>query len=298
MAPRSSTTVSSGSSSRGLGRLWLFLAISALLAGAAAGGWWLGQRSQAVQLRERERSRNSLVQQVEQLRPLVSEGEASEQQKQRLLELLVGLERREEATALLEQMADQEPQRWSLRLMLAELRRHQSDRSGAERELRQVLSLQPDRLEALQLMALVQLEQGRGKEAETLLQAALQRANQPQPQPRAVGIGLLLGDLQRRLGQAAQADALYQKLAADFPKDQRPVLARALLKQEQGDSKAALALLAEARQRQPDKPDPRLDEVAAAWGLAPLRRSVTAPSPTTNPAMSPAQQEPTAAPAP
>lgn len=297
MAPRSSTTASSSSgssSSSGLSTLWLSLAIAALLAGAAAGGWWLGQRNQAVQLRGRERSRNSLVQQVEQLRPLVSEGEASEQQKQRLLELLVGLERREEATALLEQMADQEPQRWSLRLMLAELRRHQSDRSGAERELRQVLTLQPDRLEALQLMALVQLEQGRGKEAETLLQAALQRANQPQPQPRAVGIGLLLGDLQRRLGQAAKADALYQKLATDFPRDQRPVLARALLKQEQGDSKAALALLAEARQRQPDKPDPRLDQVAAAWGLAPLRRSLTAPSPKT----SPAQLEPSATPEP
>ena len=46
--------------------------------------------------------------------------------QQRLLELLVGLERRNEAISLLEPMADREPDRWALRLMLAELRRDTS----------------------------------------------------------------------------------------------------------------------------------------------------------------------------
>lgn len=280
MPPRSSSTSGSGrAADRGLGGLAMVLGLVALLAGAASGGWWLGQRSQAGLEREQSRSRHQLEQQVAQLQPLVASGEASAAQRQRLLELLVGLERRQEATVLLEQMADREPQRWSLRLMLAELRRHQNDRGGAERELRQVLSLQPDRLEALQLMALVLVEQGRGAEATSQLQAALQRASQPRPQPQALGIGLLLGDLQRRLGQSAQAEALFVKLAADFPADQRPLLARALLKQEQGNSKEALELLAQARQRRPEKPDPRLDQVAAAWGLTPLRARTTAPSP-------------------
>jgi tetratricopeptide (TPR) repeat protein len=283
MPPRTSSTPAAGS---GLGGLSMALALIALLAAAAAGGWWLGQRNQAAAQLEQNRSRRQLDQQVEQLQPLVGSGEATEAQKQRLLELLVGLERREEATALLEQLADQQPQRWSLRLMLAELRRHQNDRSGAERELRQVLSLQPDRLEALQLMALVQFEQGRGPEAVAQLQAALQRASQPRPKPAALGIGLLLGDLHRRLGQRDQADALFSKLASDFPSDQRPLLARALLRQEQGDSKGALELLAQARQRQPDQADPRLDQVAAAWGLEPLRKPAKAPSPAGPPATS------------
>lgn len=45
----------------------------------------------------------------------------------------------------------------------------------------------------------------------------------------------------------------------------------ALLKQEAGDTKGAQNFLAQARERSPDKDDPRLDQVATDWGLAPLR---------------------------
>jgi tetratricopeptide (TPR) repeat protein len=236
------------------------------------GGWWLGQRQ--LERAGPDRSRLELEKQADRLRVDVARGAATESQQQRLLQLLLALEKKDEATQLLERMADQQPDRWPLRLMLAELRRDQNDRSGAEREVRQILNLRPDRIEALQLMTLLQLEQGRGEEAEAQLAKALQSANQPRPTPKGMGIGLVLADLLQRRGRIAQADELYHKLSVDYPTDVRPVLGRALLKEQQGQNEAALDLLAQARQRNPELKDPRLDQVAAAWGLAPLRRAV------------------------
>ena len=178
---------------------------------------------------------------------------------------------------MLERLADQQPQKWPLRLLLAELRRDQQDRSGAERELRQLLNLRPDQIEGLQLLALLQLETGRSAQAQKQLEAALSRASKPQLKPQALAIGLLLANVLQKSGRPAQADSVLLKLAADFPTDQRPLLARALLQQEGGNPKGAQQSLAQARSRGPGPSDPRLDQVAAEWGLAPLRG--TSPSP-------------------
>ncbi|MFM7313235.1 MAG: tetratricopeptide repeat protein [Cyanobium sp.] len=256
------------------------LGVTALVAASLAAGWWLGQRNG---LAGASRSRTVMESRAEQLQVRVNSGSASEAERQRLLELLLALGQERQATVLLEQMADQQPERWQLRLLLAELRRNGNDRSGAERELRQLLNLRPDRIEALQLMTLLQLEQGRGKEAQMQLKALLEKASKPTPQPQAIGIGLLLGDLLQRQGQRAEAAALYTRLAADFAKDPRPLLALALLRQEQGDGKAAQEALAQARNRQPDRTNLRLDQVASTWGISSLRKAGTpalrAPSP-------------------
>ncbi|MFM7651888.1 MAG: tetratricopeptide repeat protein [Vulcanococcus sp.] len=260
--------------------LLLPLGAAALVAASLAAGWWLGQRNAPAL---GARSRSVLESQAEQLQTQVNRGSASEADRQRLLELLLALGQQRQATVLLEQMADQQPERWQLRLLLAELRRNGNDRSGAERELRQLLNLRPDRIEALQLMTLLQLEQGRGSQAQAQLKALLDKASKPTPQPQAIGIGLLLGDLLQRQGQQAEAAALYIRLAGDFSKDPRPLLALALLRQEQGDGKGAQEALAQARNRQPDQANLRLDQVASTWGLSSLRKAGTpalrAPSP-------------------
>jgi len=84
-----------------------------------------------------------------------------------------------------------------------------------------------------------------------------------------------LGDdlAQLTLEQLATADATYLQLAGLFPQDQRPLLGLAMLRHDQGDAKGAQEALAQARLRtpNPDKPDPRLDKLAASWGLEPLR---------------------------
>ena len=126
-------------------RVWLVLGAALLTVVSLMAGWWLGQLR--LGSRPVDRSRLELEKQAIRLRVDVSRGQASEGQQQRLLQLLLALDDKAEATALLERMADQQPERWSLRLMLAELRRDQKDPSGAEREVRQLLNLKPDRIE-------------------------------------------------------------------------------------------------------------------------------------------------------
>jgi len=281
MPPRASTAASA------IARpgLWLSLGAAALVGLSLAGGWWLGQRQGNPG--GGDRSQVAVERQADLLRQRLADGSASEADQRRLLQLLLVLGQQREATALLEQLADQQPQQWQLRVLLAELRRNGNDRSGAERELRQVLNLKPDRIEALQLLTLLQLEQGRGGQAQAQLKALMEKASKPVVQPQVLPIGMLLADLQQQQGQQAEAAALYLKLASDFPRDPRPLLALALLRQEQGDTKAAQEAMALARSRQPDKPDPRLDQVAASWGLTSLRRASLSPK-----AVSPAAPTP------
>jgi tetratricopeptide (TPR) repeat protein len=240
--------------------LLLSLGAVVLVGASLAGGWWLGQRSRGA---DTERSRAALQRQADQLHQRLDQGSASEAEQQRLVQLLLVLNKPQEASVLLEQLADQQPQRWQLRLLLAELHRN--------------------RIEALQLMTLLQLEQGQGGQAQAQLKGLIEKASKPALQPQVLPLGLLLGDLQQRMGQKTEAAATYTKLAADFPRDPRPLLALALLRQELGDTKGAQDALALARQRQPGSKDTRLDQVAASWGLNNLRRSpsATAPSPET-----------------
>ncbi|MEN9767626.1 MAG: hypothetical protein RLZZ32_1586 [Cyanobacteriota bacterium] len=241
----------------------------ALVSGSLATGWWLGQRNAP----RSSGAEASAQRQIALLQERLASGTASSGDQQQLLQLLLVSGNQGEATLVLERLADQEPERWQVRLLLAELRRNNNNRSGAERELRQILNLQPDRIEALQLLTVLQLEQGRGSEAQTQLKALMERYSKPSPKPQVLPIGLLLADLQQQQGQQQQAVATYSKLAGDFPRDPRPLLALALLKQEQGDTKGAQETMAQARSRQPENKDPRLDRVAANWGIASLESS-------------------------
>jgi Flp pilus assembly protein TadD len=250
-------------------KLWIGLALASLGGACLAGGWWLGH------LQNRGLAPNpkqqALERQLEGLQQRSVQGEASAAEEQRLLELLIALNRKSEAISLSERLSDQQPERPALRLVLAELRRDQNDRSGAEREVRQLLNQNPRNIEALQLMALLQVESGRGALAVSQLQAAFDQASKPALKPEALQIGLLLANVLQRQGQAGQAEAMLIRLAAAFPKEQTPILAKALLLQERGDSRGAQAAIAQAKALKPGQQDPRLDAIATAWGLESLR---------------------------
>lgn len=247
------------------------LAAAVALGGLCLGGGvWLG-RQQTGTSPAASGSRSALEQQLAALQQQNAGADATPASQQRQLELLIALERKAEATALLEPLADQQPQRWGLRLLLAELRRDLGDRNGASRELRQLLNQRPDQIEALQLLTLLQLELGQGNEARQRLQTSFDRLSKPPAKPEALGVGLLLAELIDKQGSPGQAEAVLVKLATAFPADQRPLLARALLLQQRGNLKQAQALLAQARNLKPGQADPRLDQVASTWGLAALR---------------------------
>lgn len=253
------------------GLAWTVVGGGLLAALALAGGWWLG-RHQAGAAPEDSRHA-ALSQEALRLQAKQKRGEAGDPDRQRLLEVLVGLNRKAEAIALLEPMADQAPDRWSLRLMLAELRRSTGDRSGAERELRQILNRQPDQIEALQLLTLLRLEQNEAGLAETQLKEIYSGLIRPEVKPAALGVGLLLAELQQKRNAPGAAEQTYRELADAFPQDQRPLLGLALLRQSRGNSAGAMEALRQARSRSvdPEHPDPRLDALAASWGLERLR---------------------------
>lgn len=251
----------------------------ALVVVSLTGGWWLGRRLEnngAV-----DPSRKALQQQALSLQQRLDLGQADDRDRQRLLEVLIGLNHREQASRLLEQMADQQPERWRLRLLLAELRRDLGDRIAAEREVRQVLNVLPAQIEALQLDTRLKLETGRGAAAAESLRALYNRQTKPQVLPQALAVGLLLADLERQLGQVAQAEATCADLANAFPRDPRPLLASALIKQDKGQTEQAQALLQQARSRAGTASEASLDRVAAAWGLGALRRQAPAGAPAT-----------------
>ena len=247
------------------------LAVVALSVGA---GWWLGQR-QRPKPAPLDPRRAALTREATGLQQRVKALGDTPQDRQRLLELLVGLERKPEAITLLEGWADREPERWSLRLMLAELRRDQGDRRGAERELRQILHQRPAQVEALRLMSVLLLEQGRGAEAEALVTAASAASGKTPAKADALPLGLLLAEVRLRRGQPDAAEATYRGLLEAFPSDQRPPLALALLREQRGNLKGALESLDQARQRGgPDDANrTALDQLAAKWRLRALRQS-------------------------
>ena len=265
--------------SRLLGRLALKrLAVVTLVAGCGLAGWGLGQRSSDRQGDPQRQLQRQVQSEVSQLQGRLANGAATAQDRQRLLSLLLGLGRQGEAITLLEQLADQEPERWQLRLLLADLRRNANDRSGAERELRQILNQDPGQIEALQRMALLQLEQGRGEQARAQLQGLLEKAHKPSLQPQALGIGLLLSDLIQRQGDLPAAAQLNHRLIEEFPGDARPWLALALVRQQQGDGQSAKLALLQARSRLGGQGAQRLDQVAVSWGLEGFRGPSGAPS--------------------
>jgi len=254
------------------------LAVITLVAGCAWAGWGLGQRHVDPRGSAQRQLQLQVQTEVGQLQNRLGRGAASAEDRRRLLSLLLGLARQAEAITLLEQMADQDPGRWSLRLLLADLRRNANDRSGAERELRQILNQDPGQIEALQRMALLQLEQGRGRDARSQLQGLLLKAQTPTLRPQALAIGLLLADLMQRQGDLPAAAQLNQQLSQQFPSDARPWLALALVRQHQGDGQASQRALVQARSRLGGQGAQRLDQVAVSWGLADLRGPSGAPA--------------------
>lgn len=226
-------------------------------------GWLLselmnGQSTPSPSRIEVDRQVSALLSRREQ-EPLSSADE------RRLIERLLALGRLPETIVLVEEQLAAQPKAWRWRLLLSQLQLRNGNPKAAETQLLILMRLQPNELEVLQTLALLRLQQGRHLEAVKSVQSALSAS----PTPERMPIGLLLADLQRQSGSPSAALSTYQQLSKEAPQDARPLLAEAVLRQEQGERKRALALLETARQRQmATKTDTQaLDALAARWGL-------------------------------
>lgn len=136
-------------------------------------------------------------------------------------------------------------------VLLAQTKQQMGDLEGAAQTYRQVLDQQPGNMNALQGLTVLLVQQERPQAAIGLLQDTLRTADRLQSEGAAAGIDttsvkLLLAQVHVENNSPSQAITLYDETIADNPEDFRPVLAKALVLQEQGDTETAQTLFAQA----------------------------------------------------
>lgn len=150
----------------------------------------------------------------------------------------------------LQTLAELQPEQTDYSVLLGQAQQQTGDREGAAQTYRQVLAKAPGNLNALRGLVDLYLEQDRPQAAIGLVEETLQQADQAnQLQPGTVDIfsvKLLLGDIYLNQQQFDDALALFQNLAKENPNDFRPVLAQAMTLTNQGKTKDAAPLYAQA----------------------------------------------------
>ena len=251
------------------------LLLLASMVGAALVGW-VAAASMAPETRARS-TRPAEDLGVELLmQQLQNQEEVSEAKRGLLLERLVTLERLQEAEVVLQPWLSGRSTPRELTLFKADLQRRNGQPEAARRSLQHLLRLHPNDLQVLQLLVLLDQEQGRQSQVTAELTA---RFKDLKPCQR-LEIGLLLADLLRQSGSDQTAMRLYGQLATENKTDARPLLALALLRQEHGNSEAVQTLLKQARERRDanGRLHPLIDVVAAQLGLSPARSTGSEPS--------------------
>ena len=248
------------------------------MVGAALVGW-ITAASMAPETRARG-SRLAEDPQVESLmQQLQLQEELSEAERVLLLERLIALERLQEAEVALQPWITARSTPRELSLFKAELQRLTGQPEAARRSLNQLMRLHPNDPQVLQLLVLLDQQRGRQIQAKTELTT---RFKGLEPGQR-LEIGLLLADLLRQSGSHQEAVNLYRQLASEEPSNTSPLLALALLQQDQGHTKDVEALLKQARQRRDSNGqiDPLIDVLAGRLGLSAARNAASEqPGPT------------------
>ena len=190
------------------------------------------------------------------------------------------------------------PQRWQLSVLAAELLRASGELTAAQQQVQGLLAVDPDNLSLLRLYCRILLERGEAGRAEAVADAAWQRVQPPQTPAAdgessmvdAVPYGLLLADVYRAQGKVDTAGQLLEQMIDHSQReepDPRPLIAQAMLRQDNGDLEAAQQLLAEARQHGDPVTVQWLDVLSRRWSLeltrAPTTQLPGAPPPLTSP---------------
>jgi tetratricopeptide (TPR) repeat protein len=159
-------------------------------------------------------------------------------------------------------------------VLLAQTKQQLGDLEGAAQVYRQVLDQQPGNMNALQGLTVLLVQQDRPQAAIGLLQETLKTADKLQAEGAATGIDttsvkLLLAQVHVEANSPDQAMALYDETIAAAPEDFRPVLAKALVLQDQGETDTAKALFAQATALAPAQFKDQIEQMSAQGQGAP-----------------------------
>ncbi|MEJ1929003.1 tetratricopeptide repeat protein [Nostoc sp. NIES-2111] len=184
----------------------------------------------------------------------------------------------------LEKLAKLNPEQTEYGVLLAQAKQQIGDKEGAAQAYRSILATKPGDLKALQGMVVLLIDQQRPEAAVGLLQETLAKANQVNTiQPGSVdvvAVEVLLGNVHASQKRFPQAIAAFDQAIKRDAKDFRPVLAKALLLKQEGQTAEAKPLFDSALALAPAQYKDEINKAASA-SLTPVP-AATPNSPTTS----------------
>lgn len=154
------------------------------------------------------------------------------------------------AIAPLEKLAKLHPEQTEYTILLAQAKQQVTDYEGAAAAYNQVLATHPGDIYALGGITNLFLRQDLPERAIALLKKTIQQAttadNSTTNSIDQEAVELLLGELYTNQERYGEAIALYEELVQANPNDFRPLLAKALVLEKQGDLVAAKPILEKA----------------------------------------------------
>ncbi|WP_066377688.1 MULTISPECIES: tetratricopeptide repeat protein [unclassified Anabaena] len=183
----------------------------------------------------------------------------------------------------LEKLAKLNPEQSEYSVLLAQAKQQIGDKEGAAQAYRTILATNPGDLKALQGMVALLLDQQRPEAAIGLLQDTLTKAAQANTiQPGSVdvvAVQILLGNVHANQQRYPQAIAAFDQAMKKAPQDFRPVLAKAMLLQEQGKAAEAKPLFDSAVALAPAQ---YKDEISKAATASATPTPAASPTPATD----------------
>lgn len=155
-----------------------------------------------------------------------------------------------EVISPLTQLAKLHPESVEYSVLLAQAKQYTGDLEGAAQTYRAVLENKPGQIQALQGLVNLQLQQERPEAAIGLLQDTLKAAPQVnQAQPGSIdetSVQLILGQVYAEQKRYEEAIAIYDEAIKTDEQDFRPLLAKALVLKQQGNTEEAEPLFLKA----------------------------------------------------
>lgn len=174
----------------------------------------------------------------------------------------------------LARLAQLNPQIPDYTLLLAQAKQQLGDAAGAEQAYRSLLAAQPRDIRSLKGLTDLWLAQGRAPEAISLVQRHLTQAIQQEKSGESadlISLQLLLGEIYLVQQRYDDALPLYDLAIATDEADFRPLLAKAMLLQQQGKGKEAKTLWQQAIDRAPVEYKERIKDMVQQISPPPLK---------------------------